>query len=65
MNEQTAPTRAEIEAILWVQKQAGQTNDEMKQTLISFLHERGADDSEVDQILSDLPSYQNWTEDAV
>ena len=60
MDERDFPKRAELESIMWALNHVYQTEQERVDMLTSFLHERGVPDQEIDRILDDLPSYQNW-----
>jgi hypothetical protein len=58
VSEYDSPTRAEIEAVLWVTKETEQPNRISQ--LTDFLRDRGLNEQEIDKILVDLDSYQNW-----
>lgn len=61
--ERDAPTRAQIESVMWVLNQGQSTEQERRNMLTAFLHDRGLGDREVDQVLGDLDSYENWVVD--
>lgn len=61
MDERDAPSRAEIEAILWSTQNLEQPD--RRDMIIRYLKDRQASDQQIDLILNDLNSYQNWNYD--
>lgn len=59
-DEQDAPTRAEVEAILFSSQ--GMEREDRVAGLSRFLSKRGLEKLEVEKVLLDLESYQNWSE---
>lgn len=61
MDERDAPSRAEIDAVLWASLNLEQP--ERREMVIQYLKNRQASDRQIDAVLNDLNSYENWNYD--
>lgn len=59
-DEDVAPSRAEIESMLWVCSQSSMTEDEVKDMMTEYLKGRNVSDRGISMVLSDLHTYQNY-----
>ena len=59
-DEDSAPSRAEIESMLWALKRLGTPVSEVNEAITVYLHGRGVSDRGIDLVMSDLHTYANY-----
>lgn len=59
-DEEVAPTRAEIDAMLWAFGNQAFNEEEIKYALTQYLTERGVSKQGIAAIAGDLTSYKNY-----
>ncbi len=60
VDEDVAPSRAEIEAWLWSYKRHKIKHDALKDDLRDFLKERGVSNPGISKVISDIQTYNNY-----
>jgi hypothetical protein len=59
-DEDIAPSRAELDAFLWVLKNTSMTKEQIQDYTKQYLQERGVSDAGIARTIADLNTYSNY-----
>jgi DNA-binding ferritin-like protein (Dps family) len=59
-DEDVAPSRAEIESMLWVCSQSKMTKNEIQDLMVHYLKNRSVSERGIASVLGDLHTYTNY-----
>lgn len=60
VDEDVAPSRAELEAWLWSYKEKKSKKSDIKDDLIKYLRSRNVSNEGIGKVLADIGSYKNY-----